>query len=48
MSSLTSCPARLVTIVAASMFCFDEFIKHHVDLLVNTVWINSVYFIPCC
>lgn len=48
MSSLTSCLARLVTLVSASMFRFDEFIKHHVDLLVNTVWIIFVYFIPSC
>lgn len=48
MSSLTSCLARRVTLVAASMFRFDEFIKHHVDLLVNTVLIISVYFIPFC
>lgn len=48
MSSLTSCLARRVILFAASMFRFDGFIKHHVDLLVNTVWIISVYFIPCC
>lgn len=48
MSSLTSCLARRVTPVAASMFRFDGVIKHHVDLQVNTVLIISVCFISCC
>ncbi|HHR1139674.1 hypothetical protein [Klebsiella aerogenes] len=48
MSSLTYCLARRVTPFAASMFRFDGVIKHHVDLLVNTVLIISVCFIPFC
>lgn len=48
MSSLTSCLARRVILVAASMFRFDGVIKHHVDSLVNTMLIISVYFVSCC
>ncbi len=31
-----------------TLCCSDGVIKHHVDLIVNTVWINYVDFIPSC
>lgn len=43
----TCCPP-LANFAQLSMFRFDGVIKHHVDLIVNTVWINYVDFIPSC
>lgn len=43
----TCCPP-LANFAQLSMFRFDGVIKHHVDLLVNTMWILFVYLSFCC